>query len=228
MNCKIIGYCRVSTVFQSTQGVSLEMQIEKIKAYCKLQDLDLVDIVIDSGISAKNLKGRPQATEMIERAIKGGLGIVVYKLDRMFRNVIDALSTIERLDKASSSFHSITERLDTSNAMGRFLLTLTASFAELERGVISERTSDALQSKIRRNEKTGGEVPFGFDLIGDGKLKENLQEQKVISLIASLSENGFSYRKIAQKLEALEIKTKKGKLKWNPKTIMTLLKRKRS
>jgi len=92
--------------------------------------------------------------------------VVVYKLDRIFRSTIDALETTKGFDKWGVSFHSIQETLDTRSAMGRFLFTLTAALAEMERRLIGERTKAALSQKRSRNEKIGGDIPFGFDLAG--------------------------------------------------------------
>jgi DNA invertase Pin-like site-specific DNA recombinase len=150
---KAIGYIRVSTDEQAKEGVSLENQEEKIRSYCDLKDFELLEIVEDAGISAKNLR-RPGAQKVIEMAQKKMVdAVVVYKLDRMFRSTVDALETTKQFDKWGVSFHSIAENLDTKSAMGKFFFTLTAALAEMEREIIGERTRDVLQRK-----KANGEV----------------------------------------------------------------------
>ncbi|NOQ19220.1 MAG: hypothetical protein GQ571_04530 [Desulfobacterales bacterium] len=90
---KAIGYVRVSTDDQAKEGVSLENQEAKIRSYCDLKDLELLEIIEDAGISAKNLR-RPGAQKVIEMAQKKMVdAVVVYKLDRMFRSTVDALDT---------------------------------------------------------------------------------------------------------------------------------------
>jgi site-specific DNA recombinase len=137
-----IGYIRVSTDEQVREGVSLENQEEKIRDYCKLKDFEIIEIIQDAGISAKNLR-RPGAQRVIGMAQEKIIdAVVVYKLDRMFRSTVDALETTKQFDKWNVSFHSIKEALDTKSAMGKFFFTLTAALAEMEREIIGERTKD--------------------------------------------------------------------------------------
>jgi len=222
---KAVGYIRVSTEDQAKEGISLDHQRAKIRAYCELKDMELDSIIEDAGISAKNLN-RPGAQKVIHLAKKKRVdAVVVYKLDRMFRSTIDALETTQQFDKWGVSFHSIQETLDTKSAMGRFFFTLTAGLAEMERGIIGERTRAALRHKRERGEKTGGDVPFGYDVTGDGHLVENLAEQKVIHLIRKLKLKGYSLRSICKELEEMGYTTKTGRTSWNPKTISVILKR---
>ncbi|MFH1951120.1 MAG: recombinase family protein, partial [Pseudomonadota bacterium] len=168
-----IGYCRVSTEDQAKEGVSLDNQKSKIVAYCHLKDLDLSEIIEDAGISAKNLR-RVGVQKVLQLARKRQVdAIVVYKLDRIFRSTTDALETTKMFEKWGVSFHSIEETLDTQSAMGRFFFTLTAALAEMERRIIGERTKAALSHKRSRNEKTGGDVPYGYDLTAAGILTQN-------------------------------------------------------
>lgn len=211
MQC-VIGYVRVSTAGQAVEGISIDNQVDKIKAYCNLNDLHLVEIIRDEGISAKNLSGRPQAQAMIRQATKSKSGIVVYKLDRMFRNTIDALTTINQLDKAGVSFHSINEKLDTTSAMGKFFTTMLAALAELERNVVSERTRDALQNKKSQGHRIGT-VPFGFSLATDqSSLVQNDHEQSILQIISHLRVKGKSYEAIATHLNQQGHTTRRGGL----------------
>ena len=198
---KAIGYIRVSTEDQAREGVTLDNQRAKIKSYCDLKDLGLVVIVKDAGISAKNLN-RPGAKRVLEMARKKEVdAVIVYKLDRMFRSTVDALETTKKFDKWGISFHSIQETLDTQSAMGRFFFTLTAALAEMERGIIGERTKAALSHKRAMNEKTGGDVPFGYNLTPTGHLEPNKAEQKAIRLIKRLNAKSYSLRAICRELE---------------------------
>jgi len=88
---KAIGYIRVSTDEQAKEGISLEDQEQKIRDYCKLKDFEILEIIQDAGISAKNLR-RPGAQKVIEFAQEKMIdAVVVYKLDRMFRSTVDAI-----------------------------------------------------------------------------------------------------------------------------------------
>jgi site-specific DNA recombinase len=220
-----IGYVRVSTEDQAKEGVSLDNQKSKIEAYCQLKDLNLSEIVEDAGISAKNLK-RPGVQKVLRMARKKQVdAIVVYKLDRIFRSTVDALETTKMFDKWGVSFHSIEETLDTQSAMGRFFFTLTAALAEMERRLIGERTKAALSHKRSRNEKTGGDVPYGYDLTPVGILIKNETEQKVIRLIRNLNKDGYSLRRICKELEKEGHLTKNENTIWQPSTIWKILKR---
>lgn len=209
---KVIGYARVSTDEQAKSGLGLEAQIAKIRAYAELFELTVTDIIIDDGVSGKNLK-RPGLIKAI-RAIKAGEaeGMLVAKLDRLTRNVADLGTLVQSVfDKAE--LYSVSEQINTKNAAGRLVLNVLVSVAQWERETICERTSDALQAKKARGEKTGGNVPFGFEVV-NGKLIENVEEQAVISKIRELRANGLSLRKIAEKLNDEGIETKTGKA-WN-------------
>jgi site-specific DNA recombinase len=220
-----IGYARVSTEDQAKEGVSLDNQKAKIEAYCQLKDLELREIIEDAGISAKNLR-RPGVQKVLKLARGKEIdAIVVYKLDRIFRSTIDALETTKAFDKWGVSFHSIQETLDTRSAMGRFFFTLTAALAEMERRLIGERTKAALAHKKSRNEKTGGDIPFGFDLTAEGLLVKNEREQRVIRIIKKLHGEGFSLRRICRELEWEGHRTKKGHAVWHPQSVAHIIKR---
>ena len=222
---KAIGYVRVSTEDQAREGVSLENQKTKIRAYCGLKELELVELVEDAGISAKNLN-RPGVQRVLNMAHRKEVdAVIVYKLDRMFRSTVDALETTKLFDKWGISFHSIHETLDTQSAMGRFFFTLTAALAEMERGITGGRTRAAFRHKRANNEKTGGDVPFGFDLDEAGTLRENQVEQKAIGLIRDLTKKGYSLRAIGLELKRERYRTKTGRTNWNPKTISVIAKR---
>ena len=101
--------------------------------------------------------------------------------------------------------------------------SITASFASYERELISERTSNALSGKRQANKRISGYTPLGYDLAENGvDLIENKTEQKIISRIKNLREEGFSFYKISQILNAENIKTKNGK-NFAPNTVRTIL-----
>ena len=137
---KAIGYIRVSTEGQATEGVSLDAQASKIRAYCELNDFELVEIICDAGKSAKNTDrdGLQQCLTMLSNNEASAL--VVYKLDRLSRKVLDALNLISEIESHGASLHSIVEKLDTQSALGKFFVNMTAALSQLERDQVSERT----------------------------------------------------------------------------------------
>jgi site-specific DNA recombinase len=207
---RAVGYIRVSTEEQSREGISLEMQAAKIRQYAELNDLDLVEILEDAGISGKSIKARPGIQEVLSMVMARQVdAVIVYKLDRLARNTIETLEMAKGMDKAGCALHSICEKLDTQSALGRFFFTLTASLAEMERGIISERTAAALAQKRFNGEKTGGDCPYGYRNV-EGKLVENESEQRVISRIRELREAGYTLRRIVAALESEGFRTRKG------------------
>jgi site-specific DNA recombinase len=217
---KAIGYVRVSTSEQVLEGISLDNQKAKIQSYCDLNDLELIGIIEDAGKSGKNLS-RDGIEELIKKIKSKDIdAVVVYKLDRLSRKVIDTLTLIETFEKNGITFHSLNEKIDTGTAMGRFFLNITASLAQMERDLISERTRDALQLKIVRNERAG-QIPFGWRLSGGGNtLISHKEEQEVIKAIMWLRSQGLSYRAICEALDKAGYRPQ-GKC-WHPQTVKNI------
>lgn len=218
---KVIGYIRVSTEEQASGGVSLAHQEAKIKAYAKLNDMELAQIIRDEGFSAKSIEGRPGAKRLLEiTRSKAVNAVVVYKLDRLFRNAQEALETSLSISKNGIALHSVTEKLDTLSAMGRFFFTIMAACAEMERNLISERTRDALRYKKSRGE-VYNHASFGSD-IKDGALLLNQREQTIISIMSDMRDEGASLSTITKYLNHNAIPAKKGG-KWHPQTVKSVL-----
>ena len=220
---KAVGYTRVSTEEQAREGISLDNQRAKIKVYCELNDLDLVEIIEDAGKSGKDLNrdGIQSLLGIIRtRAVDA---VVVYKLDRLSRRVKDTLTLMDLIEKKCVAFHSITERIDTKSAMGKFFLNIMASMNQWERDTISERTRDALHHKIDLGERAG-QIPYGWTLDHDGKtLISNTREQDVIGVIQDLHGKGLSARAICRELEQ-EGHEPVGR-KWHHQTIRNILRK---
>jgi site-specific DNA recombinase len=196
---KAVGYIRVSTDKQADKGQSLEVQQEKIKAYASLYDIDLVDIVVDAGESAKTLEreGLKRILSMLGKDVDA---IIVSKLDRLTRSVKDIGFLMEK-HFSKHSLLSVGEQIDTRTAAGRLVLNVLISVAQWERETIGERTSSALQHKASKNEFTGGNVPYGYALSYDGiNLIEDAPEQAVIAEAKKLRKNGLSLRAVASEL----------------------------
>lgn len=198
---KAIGYTRVSTQGQADNGISLEMQETKIRAYCEFNDLDLVEIITDAGLSGKNVTGRPGVQRLLD-LIQGKKveAVVVYKLDRLGRSTMDLLEISKLLDKKNVSLHSLTEKLDTSTPHGKFFFTLTGALAEMERGIVSERTKSALGQKRANGKRISGQAEFGHEFDADGNVVQNAHEQAIIAKIRQLSSQGMSIRNIQAEL----------------------------
>ncbi|MGO8820153.1 MAG: recombinase family protein [Desulfomonilaceae bacterium] len=198
-----VGYVRVSTSGQALDGFSLEMQESKIRAYCQFNDLNLSEVIVDAGISGKNLTGRPGAQRLMSMIESKKIGaIVVYKLDRLGRSTTDLLDIAKLIEKKGVTLHSITEKLDTSTALGLFFFTLTGAMAEMERGLISERTIAGMAQKRQEGGRVSRFARFGYRFNSKGNLEIDETEQAAISRIKYLHSKSYSLKAIEQRLEA--------------------------
>jgi DNA invertase Pin-like site-specific DNA recombinase len=213
MSNTAIGYIRVSTADQADNGVSLDAQRERLQAYATLAGLDLVQIVEDAGVSGGTpLCERPGGAEMLALIRKHKAAhIVALKLDRLFRDAEDALRQTKAWDKAGVGLHLVDvggQTINTGTAMGRMFLTMMAGFAELERGMIAERTASAMAHKKSRREVYSRPV-LGFQAV-DGYLKPDDEEQLIVREIFAMREQGLSLRAIANDLNSRGIIGKRG------------------
>ena len=137
MKLRAVGYVRVSTEEQVRGGISLNLQHSKIHAYAELEGFELVEIISDEGISGSSIKGRPSMKRVLDLARNHQIDcIVTWKLDRLARNTSESLDIATLCQKNGVALHSITEKLDTQSALGKFFFTLMASLAEMERSLI--------------------------------------------------------------------------------------------
>ena len=193
---RAIAYVRVSTDKQADHGISLEAQEAKIRAYASVYDLDLVDVVVDAGASAKTLD-RPGLSRVLSAVKRGEVdAVVVLKLDRLTRSVADLGTLVDRYFQRCGLL-SVSEQIDTRTAGGRLVLNVLASVAQWEREAIGERTSVAMKHKAAKGERVGA-VPYGFTLADDGvSLVEVEAEQAVIVEARNLRAAGLSLRAVA-------------------------------
>lgn len=222
---KALGYVRVSTDEQCRDGVSLDAQREKIQAYCSLHDMKLLMIHEDAGISGKEICNRDGLQTCLSKLRDGEANaLVCWQLDRLSRSTRDVLELSDLFKQQGWTLHSVTERLDTSSASGRFVLSILASLSQMEREQIGERTSMALQYKKSRGERLGT-TPFGFEtenIDGQNQLVAIESEQVVIKRMAELRSQGSTLQTIADILNSEGIPTKRSG-KWHPGTVRYVL-----
>ena len=224
---KAVIYTRVSTNEQGISGISIDNQIETLKQYCVQKGLEVVEVITDRGISAgKHLAQREGGQRLLDLIqSKKAHHVVALKLDRLFRNAGDALSTIEKWDKAGISTHLKDfmngSELDTSSPMGRMVLGISSVFAQFERDLGSQRTKDALQHK-KKNRKAYCRGVYGYVQKGEEMVEDDSQ-QAVIGIIKQMRKAGASLRKIAKHLMDQGIQTQRGGIKWYASTIKAIL-----
>ncbi len=220
-----VGYARVSTIEQGSEGVSLEMQQQRIEAYATAKGLDLADVLVDEGRSGKDLK-RPALQELLARCDRGEVGdVIVWKLDRLTRRTRHLLSLVEDLFLARHiELHSVSESLDTSSPHGKFVLTLFGGLAQMERELIGERTRSALAYKRQQGQPTS-HPPYGFKSNGSRETMVPVpRELVIVRRILHHWRLGQSYRTIAAKLTADGVPTKQGG-QWHHSTIGKVVQR---
>jgi DNA invertase Pin-like site-specific DNA recombinase len=217
---KAIAYIRVSTEEQAREGVSIEAQQEKLRQYAALRDLELVEVIVDAGESAKNLErpGMKRLRALLEQE-EDVEHLLVYALDRLTRRLRDLLLLVDdEIEGNGVKLHSIQEQVDTSSPAGRAMLQIIGVFAEMERGLISERTKAALAYKREKGERLGT-TPLGFITPEPGAdMEPDERGLEAVRLILAQREAGATYRAIVEQLEAADLPTKRGK-RWAPMTV---------
>jgi site-specific DNA recombinase len=205
-----IGYVRVSTDQQAEGGVSLDAQTAKIRAMAVVKGVDLTDVLVDAGESAKSLQ-RPGMARLLALVDEGSVDtVIIAKLDRLTRSVADLAELLKRFERRGVSLVSVADSLDTRSAAGRLVLNIMVSVSQWEREAIGERTRDAMRHKRAKGQRVGT-VPFGYELAVDGvQLKPEPGEQATVSRMRSLHAAGNSLREIAVALTAGGHRTRRG------------------
>jgi DNA invertase Pin-like site-specific DNA recombinase len=146
---RCFGYARVSTVKQVEAPGGIQAQVEKIQKFCKLQGWKLLKIFKDEGVSA--IGERPAFDAMMQAvARKQADAVIVTRLDRLGRSVLDLVSTVTELHRHGCQFIAIDQNINTTTTEGRLLFNILSAFAEFEREVIKERM---LAGRMRAREK---------------------------------------------------------------------------
>lgn len=205
----VAGYLRVSTDEQAESGLGLGAQQEKVKAMCIVKGWDAPAFYIDKGVTGKiDLSQRPEGARLLEDIAAGKIdAVIVAALDRIGRRAIFILNFIDKIKdpvvagREPVQLVSCKELIDTSTSSGRFMVTILAGLAELERDTISERTIAALEERGRTVGIRAGRPPFGYSYAGkDVVLNEDKTD--LVRLIFSLHKQGLSLRKIADRVES--------------------------
>lgn len=220
---RVAIYVRVSTLHQIDKD-SLPMQKQDLIAYAKLI-LNTDDVVIfeDAGYSGKNTV-RPKYQEMMSQ-IRAGLftHLLVWKIDRISRNLLDFATMYTELKNLGVVFVSKHEQFDTSSAMGEAMLKIILVFAELERNITSERVTSTMISRASNGLWNGGRIPFGYDY--DAKTQEFSiipEEGALVRLIHDKYEEMLSIVRLARWLNDQGYRTRVGN-EWSAITVHLVL-----
>ena len=211
--------CAVYTRKSSEEGLdmefnSLDAQRDACEAYVTSQKAEgwvaLRDRYDDGGFSGGTLD-RPALRQLISD-IEAGLidVIVVYKIDRLSRSLMDFARLVEVFDRNGVTFVSVTQAFNTTTSMGRLTLNILLSFAQFEREVIGERIRDKFAASRKRGMWMGGFVPMGYD-VKDRKLVVNEAEATTVRMIFDRFAALGSASTLARALQAEDVRNKRGK-----------------
>ncbi len=209
---KIVGYVRVSTVEQATEGMSLEAQESRIRAWCEAQAGELIEIVRDEGVSGtKLLAERPggrKVAHLLDLRRPNANAVVVVRMDRLGRDAAEQIALLKRFRSGKVGLVAIAQQIDLATPHGRAMAQIGAVFNELERALIAERTKEAL-SELRSQGRAWNHAPFGWNA-ANGMLELDPAEQETLTRARMLRADGLGYLKIAGQLNEEGHPTKRG------------------
>jgi site-specific DNA recombinase len=211
--------CAVYTRKSSEEGLdqefnSLDAQRESCEAYAASQKAEgwilVPDRYDDGGFSGGTLEC--PALQRLLRDIEGGRVdvVVVYKIDRLSRALMDFAKLVEVFDRHGVTFVSVTQAFNTTTSMGRLTLNILLSFAQFEREVIGERIREKFAASRARGMWMGGHPPLGYD-VKDRKLVVNEAEAATVRMIFERFLTVGSAIVLARDLRAEGVTTKRGK-----------------
>lgn len=214
---RLAVYARVSSDDQAERG-TIENQLEFARKYADLHQLEVVKWYKDDGVTGTiPLEARPAGQELLEDAKNGLIDLLlIYRLDRLGRSARIILNAVHELEGHGVKIRSMTEPFDTGDPSGRFLLTILAGVADLERETILERMWYGANRAARSGKWLGGIVPYGYRVNSEGYLEicedllpnSDMTEAGVVRLIFHMLANqGHSCIKVADYLNALGVPT---------------------
>jgi site-specific DNA recombinase len=229
---KAVVYTRISTEYQE-DGHSPEEQLRRCKAHAEFEGYEVVGHYHDTG-SGSAFEHRPGYIEMMEKAGKEWKVVVIYKLDRIHRNLRNMVLWLDDLRSKECDFVSTEERVDTTTPQGRFFIQVMGAFAEMERETISSRVKMGLEG-AKRSGRWIGVPPFGYKIddsfttqgtrVSPGLLVPETREAEIVRNILENAASGWGISKIITSLVINQHRTRKGSLVWNRSTVRNIIDR---
>jgi DNA invertase Pin-like site-specific DNA recombinase len=222
---RVLGYIRVSTQEQ-VSGFGLDVQRAAIRDYCKANELRLADVLSDEGQSGSNgLDTRIGLAEALARVERREVsGIVVYRMDRLARDLLLQETLMTRMRQAGAEVISVTEPdIDSDDPTRILVRQVLGSISQYERALIRGRMMAGKAAKVAQGGYGGGRPAFGY-AAKDKTLVLDPREQEAVELIRRLHADGASLRSIAQRLDADGHRPKSGE-RWHPTQIKRILER---
>lgn len=217
---QVVGYVRVSTQEQ-VNGFSIQAQKEKIAEYCYQKGLELQKVYVDAGVSGKSVKNRTALQQLLLQVKKGNIEeVVVWKVNRLARNLVDILYIVEAFQKYRVAFTSLSENFNSGTPQGLFTLQMLGAVSQLERETILENSRMGRRQRAKQGEYCGARI-LGYDVIPkstclkegrESNLEINNEEAKVVQKIFHWYANDLGYKEIVRQLNERKIETKYGKV----------------
>jgi DNA invertase Pin-like site-specific DNA recombinase len=222
---RVLGYTRVSTQEQVT-GFGLEVQAKAIKDYAKANGLRLVRTLSDEGQSGSNgLDARVGLAEALAIVERGEVaGIIVYRMDRLARDLLLQETLMARMRAAGAEVISVSEPdMDSDDPTRVLVRQVLGSISQYERALIRGRMMAGKAAKVSKGGYGGGRPPFGWRAEGKELVPEP-REQEAIALVRQLADEGLSSRQIAARLEEAGHRPKVGE-HWSSVQVLRILRR---
>lgn len=204
----VVKNCAVYTRKSTEEGLdqnfnSLDAQREACLAYITSQKAEgwvpVKAAYDDGGYSGGNIE-RPGIQKLLEDIKAGKINIiVVYKIDRLTRSLMDFAKLVELFDQHQVTFVSVTQSFNTTTSMGRLTLNVLLSFAQFEREVTGERIRDKIAASKKKGMWMGGQVPLGYNL----KDRNLLVNEKEAGLVKKIFDTYLKIRSVIKLIEIL-------------------------
>ncbi|MBX6377148.1 MAG: recombinase family protein [Clostridia bacterium] len=222
---RVAAYIRWSTDDQAS-GTTPELQLEGCRHYIRSQGWTFRDdlVFVDDGYSGGNLD-RPAMAELRRRVAAGEVDcVVVLKIDRLSRNIVDAVDLVLREWDGRCHVKSVREPIDTTTDLGRVIFGILAMFADFERATIRERTLGGKERRIAEGRQMHGRPAFGYRAhpTEKGRWVEEPREAPVVRYLFRLAREGLSPHQIARRLNAEGIPTRSGR-PWSARSVLHIL-----
>ncbi len=212
-------YMRVSTEDQAREGFSLPEQKERLEAYCKLNNFEIVDYYEDAGISAKKGNYRPE-WERLKEDIKSKKinTMIALKQDRITRSIYDWENILSFLEENEAYLDFVYDDINTTTSNGRMISRIMMSVSQNEIERTSERTKVGLAGAIKQGH-IPHQAPIGYKHV-DKMLVPDEATKDIVIRIFNLYHNGLSYQKIANLFKEEKVL---GKENWRDNTILHII-----
>jgi DNA invertase Pin-like site-specific DNA recombinase len=207
---KVIGYTRVSTAEQAKDGWTLSQQRKLIESECERRGWELVEVIEDAGFSGRtdDRPGLRRALSMLAK--RKAKGIVVARLDRLARSLINLAEWIDLSAKQKWAIVALDHELNTTTANGRLVARIIASVAQWESEINGERVRDGMAEARATKVANGEVVRWGF---------QRRTPPQVVARIVKARKRGDSFAAIAQRLDRQRVPTPGNGKRWYPSTV---------